>query len=89
MNLNIAVVGCGYWGKNLVRVFSELGVLRCVCDKDVSRQGGLVFQGPSPVFTEDLAEVLADPTIQAVAVATPAVTHYGIVKSCLEAGKDV
>jgi len=88
MNLNVAVVGCGYWGKNLVRVFSELGVLRCVCDKEVSRQGGLAFGGQPPASPRPRRRALR-PAIAAVAVATPAVTHFGIVKSCLEAGKDV
>jgi len=89
MRVNLALVGCGYWGKNLARVFSELGVLRRVCDKDASRFGTLSFRGEPPTFTENLADLLADPDLHAVAVSTPAVTHYGIVKSALEAGKDV
>jgi len=89
MNVDLAVLGCGYWGKNLVRVFSELGVLRCVCDTDASRRQAMVFQGPPPAFTDNLAEVLNNPGIRAVAVATPAAPHYEVVKACLEAGKDV
>jgi UDP-2-acetamido-3-amino-2,3-dideoxy-glucuronate N-acetyltransferase len=89
MNVDLAVLGCGYWGKNLVRVFSELGVLRCVCDTDASRRQAMVFQGPPPAFTDNLTEVLNNPGIRAVAVATPAATHYEVVRACLEAGKDV
>ena len=89
MNVDLAVLGCGYWGKNLVRVFSELGALRCVCDTDASRRQAMVFQGPAPAFTDNLTEVLNNPGIRAVAVATPATTHYEVVNACLEAGKDV
>jgi UDP-2-acetamido-3-amino-2,3-dideoxy-glucuronate N-acetyltransferase len=86
---NIAVIGSGYWGKNLVRVFSQLGALRCVCDTDAARLQSLTFAGEPPKLTGNLAEVLADPDIDAVAVATPAVTHYDLVKKGLAAGKDV
>jgi len=89
MSPNVAVVGCGYWGKNLVRVFSELGVLHSLCDTDASRRDQLVFEGNPPAFTNRLEDVLGDPAVDAVAVATPAVTHYEVVKKCLEAGKDV
>ena len=89
MNVDTAVIGCGYWGKNLVRVFSELGALRCVCDADPSRRDSLKFHGDPPAFTDNLENVLKDPEIRAVAVATPAATHYDVVRKCLEAGKDV
>ena len=85
----VAVVGCGYWGKNLVRVFSQLGALGCVCDTDAARFSALKIQGNPPKYTGKLADVLADAGIRAVAVATPAATHYDVVKQCLEAGKDV
>ena len=86
--MNVAVVGCGYWGKNLVRVFSELGALHTICDKDESRRDALVYQGATPDFTDRLEDVLDNPEIRAVAVATPAATHYDIVGKCLMAGKD-
>jgi UDP-2-acetamido-3-amino-2,3-dideoxy-glucuronate N-acetyltransferase len=89
MSIKIAVIGCGYWGKNLVRVFSELGALSCVCDTDVARFDAITFKGKRPPFTDKLEEVLADPNIPAVSVATPAATHYDVVRRCLEAGKDV
>jgi UDP-2-acetamido-3-amino-2,3-dideoxy-glucuronate N-acetyltransferase len=89
MNSGLAVVGCGYWGKNLVRVFSELDALRCVCDSDEKRYEALQFSGPKPPFTNNLQQVLDDRELGAVAVATPAATHYDVVRRCLEAGKDV
>ncbi|HUT09880.1 MAG TPA: Gfo/Idh/MocA family oxidoreductase [Thermoguttaceae bacterium] len=89
MSSNVAVVGCGYWGKNLVRVFSELGVLHTLCDTDTSRRDKLAYSGDPPAFTDRLEDVLGNPAVDAVAVATPAVTHYEVVKKCLEAGKDV
>ncbi len=89
MQKRIAVLGCGYWGKNLVRVFSQLGALRCVCDTDAVRFSSLAMEGDRPVFTDSIADVLASPDYDAVAVATPAATHYDVVKQCLAAGKDV
>jgi UDP-2-acetamido-3-amino-2,3-dideoxy-glucuronate N-acetyltransferase len=85
----VAVVGCGYWGKNLVRVFSQLGALAQVCDTDAQRLQSLAVQGDLPQRTTQLADVLGNPGIQAVAVATPAATHFEIVRQCLAAGKDV
>jgi UDP-2-acetamido-3-amino-2,3-dideoxy-glucuronate N-acetyltransferase len=89
MNLGLAVIGCGYWGKNLVRVFAELDALRCVCDSDAKRYEALEFPGARPAFAHELQQVLDDPQLPAVAVATPAATHYDVVRRCLEAGKDV
>lgn len=86
---SIAVIGSGYWGKNLVRVFSELGALHTVCDADSSRFATLKISGTPPVFVGKLEDVLDNPSIRGVAIATPAVTHYAIVKHCIESGKDV
>lgn len=85
----VAVIGCGYWGKNLVRVFSELGALECVCDADASRLEALSFKGHAPAFAQSLREVLDRPDVRAVAIATPAATHYQLVSQAIEAGKDV
>lgn len=85
----VAVVGCGYWGKNLVRVFGELGALGCVCDRDHSRAALPAVQHSGARFTSDLGEVLADASITAVAIATPAATHAELVARSLDAGKDV
>src|SRR3989454_11305660 len=85
----IAVVGVGYWGKNLVRNFYERGALATLCDADGSVEGKYQQQSPGVRFCRDFRSVLADPAITAVALATPAVTHYEMAKAALEAGKDV
>jgi UDP-2-acetamido-3-amino-2,3-dideoxy-glucuronate N-acetyltransferase len=85
---NIAVIGNGYWGKNLVRNFHGLGVLKCVCDTrfEALSEAHTLFA----VKTCSSLEVLVrDPDIQGVAIAAPAVQHYQIAKECLLAGKDV
>ena len=83
----VAVIGCGYWGRNLVRNFSDLGVLAAVCDTDpeLARQFGSRYNVETPGFEE----VIRDPGIDAVAIATPAVTHSAIAKQALSAGKHV
>jgi UDP-2-acetamido-3-amino-2,3-dideoxy-glucuronate N-acetyltransferase len=86
---NVAVIGCGYWGKNLVRNFAQLGALTSVCDTDESLLSKTMDAYPTVLGESDPAAVINDPDIQAVVIATPAVTHYDLVKSSLEAGKDV
>lgn len=87
--VNVAVVGVGYWGKNLVRNFHELGALKVLCDADraVERTCKSNYEGVR--FCADFRDVLSDSSIHAVALATPAVTHYEMTKRALEAGKDV
>lgn len=88
--ISTAVVGSGYWGKNLVRNFHELGSLAAICDKDprVLTQFEDTYKGISTC--QELDSLLHDfPTIDAVAVATPAATHFEVVRKCLLAGKHV
>ena len=85
----VAVVGVGYWGKNLVRNFYELGALGALCDSNQSLEGDYKKKYKDVKFFTDYQAVLSDPNIQAVALATPAVTHYELAKAALEAGKDV
>ncbi|MBU1694864.1 MAG: Gfo/Idh/MocA family oxidoreductase [Verrucomicrobia bacterium] len=89
MSKHIAVVGMGYWGKNLARNFLELGALHTICDTSPAVEKDWKSKYPDVRFTQDIGRVLADPDIQAVALATPAVTHYGMARTALEAGKDV
>lgn len=89
MNKHIAVVGMGYWGKNLARNFHELGALHTICDTSPAVEKEWKAKFPDVRFTQDFGHVLADPGIRAVALATPAVTHYGMARTALEAGKDV
>ena len=85
---SVAVVGCGYWGKNLVRNFSRLGRLAVVCDStSAGRATAQELAGGTPVVSE-LTELLST-DVAGVVIATPAETHYEIAKQALNAGKDV
>jgi UDP-2-acetamido-3-amino-2,3-dideoxy-glucuronate N-acetyltransferase len=85
----VAVVGMGYWGRNLVRNFYDLGALAAVCDSDRSTETQCREKYGEVRFCREFSAVLSDPSIMAVALATPAVTHYEMAKAALEAGKDV
>jgi UDP-2-acetamido-3-amino-2,3-dideoxy-glucuronate N-acetyltransferase len=87
--IRVAVVGIGYWGKNLVRNFHELGALEALCDTERSVAAACNNNFAGVRFSSEFREVLSDSSIDAVALATPAITHYGMVKAALEAGKDV
>src|SRR3989441_1160794 len=87
--VNVAVVGVGYWGKNLVRNFHDLGALTLLCDEQGSVEASCKSDYENVSFCRDFRAVLSDPTIDAVALATPAVTHYEMARAALEAGKDV
>jgi UDP-2-acetamido-3-amino-2,3-dideoxy-glucuronate N-acetyltransferase len=89
MNKKIACIGAGYWGKNLVRNFSDLGVLAWVCEADGPRRAQLAAEYPSLKYTDSIDDVLADPAVAGVAIATPAETHGAVVRRALLAGKDV
>lgn len=89
MKKNVAVIGSGYWGKNLVRNFSELGALKTICDLDENVLTDFKKQYPEVYITTSFQEVLEDPHIDGVVIATPAVLHYKMVKEALDNGKDV
>jgi predicted dehydrogenase len=89
--VTVAVVGAGYWGPNLIRNF--LGCpstdLRWVCDLEPARGRRILGDRTAVAVTDSLDEILDDPHVEAVAVATPAATHMEIALACLEAGKHV
>ena len=87
--ISVAVVGVGYWGRNLVRNFHELGALALLCDVERSVEESCRHEYESVRFCREFSAVLSDPSIAAVALATPAVSHYEMAKAALEAGKDV
>ena len=89
MTRNIAVVGCGYWGKNLVRNFAQLGALHTICDSDPEKLEYLKSLCPETNTRIDYQQVLADQNIQGVVIATPAASHYPMAKEALLSGKDV
>lgn len=88
-NTKLAVVGVGYWGRNLVRNFAELGVLSALCDARESAEESCRREYGQVKFYREFGAVLADPSISAIALATPATTHYTMAKAALEAGKDI
>src|ERR1044071_2197872 len=88
-DLGVAVIGSGYWGKNLVRNFASLGALSAVCDSNIELLRALGEQYRQCRIMSSYAEVLGDDRIQAVAIATPAETHGAMVREALIAGKDV
>lgn len=85
---SIAVVGCGFWGKNLIRNFHELGCLKAVCDVDSSRLAPVAEQYGVEGYSsyESLLELRE---LQAVAISAPAAEHYLLAKRALLCGKDV
>jgi len=87
--MKVMVVGAGYWGVNLVRVFHRLGVLRTICDFDLPRIQKLALEYPDVQVEANYADVLGNSSIDAIVIATPAETHYALAKQALLAGKDV
>ena len=86
-DIKIAQVGCGYWGKNLLRNFAEIGALAAVVDHDVTLTTKAADDYGIPVMT--FADVIADPMIHGIAIATPAITHAALAEQALAAGKHV
>ena len=86
---NIAVIGCGVWGRNIVRNFYNLNVLDIVCDLDESNLEKVKEQYPGVKVTKDFNDIINNEEITSVAVVTPSHTHYKVVKAVLEAGKNV
>ena len=69
---DICVVGAGHWGRNLVRNFHALGVLRTVCDANEDTLARGLEMAPGAVGARNLSEVLQDPRVQGVVIASPA-----------------
>lgn len=84
---NIAVIGCGYWGKNLVRNFHELGALKAICDPVPKAAETFALQCNVPAKSWEA--ILQDPTINGVAIVTPAAQHAQMCIDALHAGKHV
>lgn len=89
MDKNVAVVGCGYWGKNLVRNFAELGALHTICDSspEVLTKIGSLY--PSVSKETSFEALLVNEEIKGVVISSPAVFHYSMAKQALLVGKDV
>lgn len=91
MTIGLAIVGAGYWGPNLVRTALATPAFRLdwLCDLQVERARAILGPYTTVRPTDSFESVLADPAVTAVAIATPAATHFDLVRSALEAGKHV
>jgi len=89
--VGVGVVGYGYWGPNLVRNFasSETAKVIRVCDFDAGRLATCQRHNPTVGTTTDFQDLLNDPAVEAIAVATPTRTHYDLALAALRAGKHV
>lgn len=85
-DIKIAVVGCGYWGKNLVRNFAELGALSSVCDanENSAQKVAQEYGVPSLILDQILKS-----EIDGVIISAPAVQHFDLAQKALKAGKHV
>lgn len=88
MKPTVAVLGCGYWGKNLVRNFHQLGALQLVCDTTEEGRRAATATAPGCDVISDPEAALASPA-PAVIIATPAEKHFSLARRALEVGKDV
>ena len=89
--IKVGVIGCGYWGPNLLRNLAENegAELRWICDVDLRRMAAMGRRYPAAELTADCNSLFTDPALDAVVVATPVWTHFTFAKQALEAGKHV
>jgi|SRR5882724_3899777 len=85
----VGVIGCGYWGPNLLRNFAEneAAELRWICDADEARLAAMRRRYPAAQTSTDYQKLLDDPSLDAIAVVTPVATHFQIARAGLVAGK--
>jgi predicted dehydrogenase len=91
LEVKVGVIGLGYWGPNLVRNFNAAGdskVITC-CDLQPERCRKISVQYPNIKFSQNERDVIENPDVDAVVIATPVKTHYGLVKAALRAKKHV
>jgi len=80
---SVAVIGSGYWGKNLVRNFHQLGALKIICDKNETFLANFKNQYPRLDVCFALTDVLSRKDIGGVVIATPAETHFTLAREAL------
>src|SRR5690242_16252344 len=87
----LGMIGCGYWGPNLLRNYCAIESVRVkvVADRDPGRRRFVERTHPTVALVDDGAAIIADPEITAVVIATPAGTHAELARAALVAGKDV
>lgn len=88
-NVRVAVIGCGGWGKNITRTMNAIGSLAAVVDPTDAGQQRARELAPEADIYSDIEQVLTRTDIDAVMIATPAETHYGLACEAINAGKDV
>lgn len=90
-NIRVAIVGCGYWGQNLLRNFSDVddAQVTIACDFDPRALTRVARRYPTIEVSHNYKDVLNDPRIDAVVLATPVSTHYQFARQALQAGKHV
>jgi predicted dehydrogenase len=90
-SINVALIGYGYWGPNVARNFSQVDGARIsyICDLDSSRLARARRSYPYAVVTRNIEQLLADPDVNLVAIATPVSTHHALALRALAAGKHV
>lgn len=86
---DLALVGAGYWGKNLARNFLNLGALHTICDSNPKTLAAYGEEYADVNQELSFDHVLATPEVSRVAIAAPAVHHFNLASAALEAGKDV
>jgi predicted dehydrogenase len=89
--LNVAIVGCGYWGGHLLRNFyqSEYWNLVAACDVDSNQLNKVSQLYPDVTTASDYSEILNNNDINAIVISTPVASHYNLAKSALESGKNI
>jgi len=89
--INVGVIGCGYWGPNLIRNLSKLDdvKLRVLCDAEANRLRQVAHSYQVDYTTQDAERVISDSAVDAVVLATPAATHYNLASQALRSGKSV
>ncbi|MEO2033005.1 MAG: Gfo/Idh/MocA family oxidoreductase, partial [Planctomycetaceae bacterium] len=88
-NADLALVGAGYWGKNLARNFLGLNALHTLCDSNSQTLASYGDEYDDVQREASFDAVIANPQISKVAIAAPAVCHFELAKNALLAGKDV
>lgn len=91
MTINLAQIGCGYWGPNLLRNFSSLSNCRVkyLVDSSEERRKFVTQNYPLTIALESLDPILEDPEVKGVVIATPAASHFQLAKRALLSGKHV
>lgn len=87
--VRVGQAGLGEWGRNLARNFAELAELAWLCDTDAGKREEFLARYPQARWAESFEDLLADPELDAVVIATPVPTHFSLARSALAAGKHV